>query len=144
MKVLVIDDEAPIRLLCRVNLEAEGIEVAEAGDGEEGLELARSEEPDAILLDVMLPGLHGWAVAERLLEDEKTSGIPVIFLTARADLRDRARGMDLGGIDYVTKPFNPVELAPLVRDVVAAVERGDRETLRREKLAELRALFDSP
>jgi two-component system alkaline phosphatase synthesis response regulator PhoP len=144
MKVLVIDDEAPIRLLCRVNLEAEGIEVAEAGDGESGLELARTEEPDAILLDVMLPGLHGWAVAERLLEDEKTSGIPIIFLTARADLRDRARGMDLGGIDYVTKPFNPVELAPLVRDVVAAVERGDRETLRREKLAELRALFDSP
>jgi DNA-binding response OmpR family regulator len=144
MKVLVIDDEAPIRLLCRVNLEAEGIEVAEAGDGEQGLEVARSESPDAILLDVMLPGLHGWAVAERLLEDEKTSGIPVIFLTARADLRDRARGMDLGGIDYVTKPFNPVELAPLVRNVVAAVERGDREALRREKLAELRALFDSP
>lgn len=144
MKVLVIDDEAPIRLLCRVNLEAEGIEVAEAGDGEQGLELARSGGPDAILLDVMLPGLHGWAVAERLLEDEKTSGIPVIFLTARADLRDRARGMDLGGIDYVTKPFNPVELAPLVRDVVAAVERGDREALRREKVAELRALFDRP
>ena len=144
MKVLVIDDEAPIRLLCRVNLEAEEIEVAEAGDGEEGLELARAEEPDAILLDVMLPGLHGWAVAERLLEDEKTSGIPIIFLTARADLRDRARGMDLGGVDYVTKPFNPVELAPLVRDVVAAVERGEREALRSEKLAELRALFDSP
>ena len=142
MKVLVIDDEAPIRLLCRVNLEAEGIEVAEAGDGEEGLELARTEEPDAILLDVMLPGLHGWAVAERLLEDEKTSGTPIIFLTARADLRDRARGMDLGGIDYVTKPFNPIELAPLVRSVVAAVERGEREALRREKLAELRALFD--
>ena len=142
MKVLVIDDEAPIRLLCRVNLEAEGIEVAEAGNGEEGLELARSEEPDAILLDVMLPGLHGWAVAERLLEDEKTSGIPIIFLTARADLRDRARGMDLGGIDYVTKPFNPIELAPLIRSVVAAVERGEREALRRERLAELRALFD--
>jgi DNA-binding response OmpR family regulator len=143
MKVLVIDDEAPIRLLCRVNLEAEGIEVVEAGDGETGLELAQTEAPDAILLDVMLPGLHGWAVAERLLEKEATSGIPIIFLTARADLRDRARGMDLGGVDYVTKPFNPVELAPLVRDVVAAVERGDREALRREKLAELRALFDS-
>jgi DNA-binding response OmpR family regulator len=144
MKVLVIDDEAPIRLLCRVNLEAEGIEVVEAGDGEAGLEVARTEEPDVILLDVMLPGLHGWAVAERLLEDEKTSGIPIIFLTARADLRDRARGMDLGGVDYVTKPFNPVELAPLVRDVAAAVERGDRETLRREKLAQLRSLFDNP
>jgi putative two-component system response regulator len=92
----------------------------------------------------MLPGLHGWAVAERLLEDETTRNIPIIFLTARADLRDRARGMDLGGVDYVTKPFNPVELAPLVRDVVAAVERGDREALRRDKLAELRALFENP
>ena len=144
MKVLVIDDEAPIRLLCRVNLEAEGIEVVEAGDGEEGLEVAQAEEPDAILLDVMLPGLHGWAVAERLLEDERTRNIPIIFLTARADLRDRARGMDLGGVDYVTKPFNPVDLAPLVRGVVAAVERGDREALRRDKLAELRALFENP
>jgi len=144
MKVLVIDDEAPIRLLCRVNLEAEGVEVVEAADGEQGLEVARSEVPDAILLDVMLPGLHGWAVAERLLEDETTKNIPIIFLTARADLRDRARGMDLGGVDYVTKPFNPVDLAPLVRDVVAAVERGDREALRRDKLAELRALFENP
>jgi DNA-binding response OmpR family regulator len=144
MKVLVIDDEAPIRLLCRVNLEAEGVEVVEAADGEQGLEVARAEEPDAILLDVMLPGLHGWAVAERLLEDETTRNIPIIFLTARADLRDRARGMDLGGVDYVTKPFNPVDLAPLVRDVVAAVERGDREALRRDKLAELRALFENP
>jgi DNA-binding response OmpR family regulator len=144
MKVLVIDDEAPIRLLCRVNLEAEGIEVVEAADGEQGLEVARAEEPDAILLDVMLPGLHGWAVAERLLEDETTRNIPIIFLTARADLRDRARGMDLGGVDYVTKPFNPVDLAPLVREVVAAVERGDREALRRDKLAELRALFENP
>jgi DNA-binding response OmpR family regulator len=144
MKVLVIDDEAPIRLLCRVNLEAEGLEVVEAADGEQGLEVAREEGPDAILLDVMLPGLHGWAVAERLLEDERTQNIPIIFLTARADLRDRARGMDLGGVDYVTKPFNPVDLAPLVRDVVAAVERGDREALRRDKLAELRALFENP
>ena len=143
MKVLIIDDEAPIRLLCRVNLEAEGLEVVEAADGEQGLEVARAEEPDAILLDV-LPGLHGWAVAERLLEDEKTRNIPIIFLTARADLRDRARGMDLGGVDYVTKPFNPVDLAPLVRGVVAAVERGDREALRRDKLAELRALFENP
>jgi DNA-binding response OmpR family regulator len=144
MKVLVIDDEAPIRLLCRVNLEAEGVEVVEAADGERGLEVARAEGPDAILLDVMLPGLHGWAVAERLLEEETTRNIPIIFLTARADLRDRARGMDLGGVDYVTKPFNPVELAPLVRDVVAAVERGDREALRRDKIAELRALFENP
>jgi DNA-binding response OmpR family regulator len=143
MKTLVIDDEAPIRLLCRVNLEAEGIEVLEAPDGTAGLELARSEKPDAILLDVMMPGLDGWSVAERLLADDDTKTIPIIFLTARADLRDRVRGMDAGGLDYVTKPFNPVELASLVREVVDTVARGEREQLRSERIAELRAFFES-
>jgi two-component system phosphate regulon response regulator PhoB len=142
-RVLIIDDEAPIRLLCRVNLEAEGMSVLEAADGSSGLEIARRELPDVIMLDVMMPGLDGWRVAEELLEDPFTREIPVVFLTARADLRDRARGMDLGSIDYITKPFNPVELAALVRDVVGAVERGEREVLRGEKIAELRALFDA-
>jgi two-component system, OmpR family, alkaline phosphatase synthesis response regulator PhoP len=143
MKTLVIDDEAPIRLLCRVNLEAEGIEVVEAAEGESGLELAKKERPDAILLDVMMPGLDGWNVAERLLADEDTRAIPIIFLTARADLRDRVRGLDVGGLDYVTKPFNPVDLATLVRDVVGAVERGEREQLRTERVAELKSLFET-
>jgi two-component system alkaline phosphatase synthesis response regulator PhoP len=143
MKTLIVDDEAPIRLLCKVNLEAEGIEVLEAGDGVAGLEVARTQKPDAILLDVMMPGLDGWSVAEQLLADESTSAIPIIFLTARADLRDRVRGMDAGGLDYVTKPFNPLELATLVREVVDAVERGEREQLRTERLSELRALFET-
>ncbi|MGH3048831.1 MAG: response regulator, partial [Gaiellaceae bacterium] len=110
-RVLVIDDEAPIRLLCRVNLEAAGMDVLEAADGPSGLEKALAERPDVILLDVMMPGLNGWRVAEELLDDGRTGRIPIVFLTARAELRDRARGIDLGGIDYVTKPFNPVELA---------------------------------
>jgi DNA-binding response OmpR family regulator len=141
-RVLVIDDEPPIRLLCRVNLEAEKMEVIEASDGPTGLEKARNEEPDVILLDVMMPGLDGWQVAEELLENERTNSIPIIFLTARAEARDRARGLDLGGIDYVTKPFNPLELAPLVRDLIDRVDRGEREELRREKIAELRELID--
>src|SRR6476469_1044347 len=124
-RVLVIDDEPPIRLLCRVNLEAEGMEVLEAGDGPSGLETARSEQPDVELLD-----------------DERTSAIPIVFLTARAELRDRARGIDLGGVDYVTKPFNPVELAPLVRRLLDRVDRGERDALRREKLTELRAALE--
>jgi DNA-binding response OmpR family regulator len=140
--VLVIDDEAPIRLLCRVNLEAEGMTVLEASDGDAGLERARDERPDVILLDVMMPGRNGWEVAEELLADERTSGIPIIFLTARAEVKDRARGIDLGGIDYVTKPFNPVELAPLVQDLVRRVEGGQRDELRREKFAELRELLE--
>ena len=141
-KVLIIDDEAPIRLLCRVNLEAEGMEVVEAPDGPTGLVVVESERPDAILLDVMMPGLDGWSVAERLLEMEDTREIPIVFLTARADLRDRARGMDLGGLDYITKPFNPVDLAALVEEVVSAVARGEREQLRADKIAELRVLFE--
>ena len=141
-RVLVIDDEPPIRLLCRVNLEAEGMEVLEASDGPTGLEKARNDEPDVILLDVMMPGLDGWQVAEELIEGERTGTIPIIFLTARAEARDRARGLDLGGIDYVTKPFNPVELAQTIRDVISRVEGGERDELRRAKLAELRALIE--
>ena len=140
-RVLVIDDEAPIRLLCRVNLEAEGMSVLEASDGPSGLEAAASGMPDVILLDVMMPGLDGWGVAEALLESEETADIPIIFLTARAEFRDRARGLDIGGVDYITKPFNPVELAPLVRALLDRLERGERDELRSEKLAELRALM---
>ena len=140
-RVLVIDDEAPIRLLCRVNLEAEGMAVLEASDGPSGLVKAREELPEVVLLDVMMPGLDGWGVAEALLEDGETSSIPIIFLTARAEFRDRARGLDIGGVDYITKPFNPVELAPLVRNLLDRLERGDLDQLRREKLSELRALM---
>ena len=95
-----------------------------------------------ILLDVMMPGLDGWRVAEELLDDPRTKSIPIVFLTARAELRDRARGLDLGGLDYVTKPFNPLDLAPLVRDLLERVEQGERENLRREKLTELRRLLE--
>jgi DNA-binding response OmpR family regulator len=141
-KVLVIDDEAPIRLLCRVNLEAEQMDVLEAADGPKGLEQAREHRPDVILLDVMMPGLDGWRVAEQLLDDERTNEIPIIFLTARAEFRDRARGLDIGGVDYVTKPFNPLDLAPLVRQLLDRIDKGERDELRGEKLAELRSLMD--
>ncbi len=140
-KVLVIDDEAPIRLLCRVNLEAEGMTVLEASDGPSGLAKAREELPDVVLLDVMMPGLDGWGVAEALLEAGETSSIPIIFLTARAEFRDRARGLDIGGVDYITKPFNPVELAPLVRSLLKRLEGSDLDELRRERLTELRVLM---
>jgi two-component system phosphate regulon response regulator PhoB len=142
IRVLVIDDEAPIRLLCRVNLVAEGMEVLEAADGMTGLARAREQLPDVVLLDVMMPGLDGWHVAEELLADRRTAAIPIVFLTARAEMRDRARGLDLGGLEYVTKPFNPLELAPLVRDLLVRVERGERDALRAEKLRALRALVE--
>ena len=142
-RVLVIDDEGPIRLLCRVNLEAAGMEISEAEDGPSGVEAALAEQPDVILLDVMMPGMDGWEVFGELLKDERTAKIPIVFLTARAELRDQARGLELGGIDYVTKPFNPLQLAPLVNDLLEGVERGDVQERRRERLAELRQLLVS-
>ena len=83
-RVLIVDDESAIRLLCRVNLDSAGFETIEAGDGETALALARSERPDLILLDIMLPRLDGWRVAQKLAEMPETRGIPIVFLTARS------------------------------------------------------------
>jgi DNA-binding response OmpR family regulator len=114
------------------------MQVREAADGLAGLAAARKELPDVILLDVMMPGMNGWQVMQELLEDEQTQDIPIVFLTARAEVRDRARGLELGGVDYVTKPFNPVDLAPLVESLLERVSRGESQDLRRERLAALR------
>jgi DNA-binding response OmpR family regulator len=130
-RVLVVDDERSIRMLCRVNLHASGMEVLEADDGEAGLEVARRERPDLILLDVMMPGLDGWCVARELAADKSTKDIPIIFVTARADPADRRRGEQLGGVGYVVKPFDPVGIGELVDDVLTRIERGEREQLQR-------------
>ncbi|MDP9231200.1 MAG: response regulator [Actinomycetota bacterium] len=130
-RVLVVDDERSIRMLCRVNLRASGMEVLEADDGNEGLELARRERPDLILLDVMMPGLDGWSVARELAADKSTKEIPIIFITARADPADRRLGEQLGGVGYVVKPFDPVGIGELVEDVLTRLERGERDQLRR-------------
>src|SRR6476646_5173529 len=87
-RVLVVDDEPAIRLLCRVNLQAEGFSVKEAADGAAAMALAREWLPDLILLDVMMPGEDGFAVAERIRDDPALTGVRVLFLTARADIGD--------------------------------------------------------
>jgi CheY-like chemotaxis protein len=130
-RVLVVDDERSIRLLCRVNLIASGMEVMEASNGREGLELARRERPDLVLLDVMMPELDGWTVARELAADEQTREIPIVFLTARADPADRRLGEQLGGVGYVVKPFDPVAIGELVEDVLVRIERGERDQLKR-------------
>ncbi len=122
MKVLVVDDEAAIRLLCRVNLEMEGFAVVEAATRDEVLPIARAESPDAVLLDLMLPGVDPhdeWAVARDLRSDPLTTGVPIVFLSARADLRGQEEGSVEGPVGYLTKPFNPNELAPTIRNVMA-------------------------
>jgi DNA-binding response OmpR family regulator len=142
MLVLVVDDEHAIVEALGEILAWEGFTVRSAANGREALVRAAAERPDVILLDVMMPGLDGWRVAEQLIDDPATRGIPIVFLTARAEFRDRAKGLDIGGVDYITKPFNPLELAPLVRDLLARIERGERDQLRREKLADLEALME--
>jgi DNA-binding response OmpR family regulator len=130
--VLIVDDESAIRLICRVNLDSAGFETIEAQDGETALRLARSERPDLILLDVMLPGLDGWEVAARLHEMPETRDIPVVFMTARAGTTDEVHGHAVGGIGYISKPFDPEALTAMVTSTLRRVRRGERDQMRRE------------
>lgn len=130
--VLLVDDERAIRTICRVNLEVDGLAVQEAADGADALEQIRGEHPSLVLLDVMMPGVDGWGVAEELGADDETRDIPVVFLSARAADEDRLRAQELGAVGYVVKPFDPLELAGKVRDVLQRVEKGEREQLNRE------------
>jgi putative two-component system response regulator len=131
-RVLVVDDEPAMRMLCRINLSASGLEVLEAADGEEALRLAAAEPPDLVLLDVMMPGLSGWDVAAALAADPQTRDVPVVFLTARADPADRARGRELGAVGYVTKPFDPIAIAGRIERTLERIARGERDQLRAE------------
>ena len=136
-RVLVVDDEAAIRLLCRVNLRLAGMEVLEASNGAVGIELARRERPDLILLDVMMPEVDGWEVVSALAEDPDTREIPIVFLTARSERVDQRRGLEAGAVAYVTKPFDPVRLAPFLQELLERIERGERDAVRAERLDEL-------
>ncbi|MGH2683181.1 MAG: response regulator [Actinomycetota bacterium] len=139
MRILVIDDEPDVLLLCRVNLEYEGHEVVEAGSGEEGLDQAVLHRPDLIVLDVMLPEKDGFSVLRRLREHSELADVPVIFLTAKAQDDDQIRGFLAGAAEYVTKPFSPVALNHAVSRV-GAMTPAERDTRRNEQLARLSLL----
>lgn len=130
--VLLVDDERSIRTICRVNLEGDGFSVAEAADGSEALEQVRQSRPSLVLLDVMMPGVDGWSVAEQLASDDETRDIPVVFLSARAAHEDRVHAQELGAVGYVVKPFDPLQLAETVREVLGRVAGGERDQLNRE------------
>jgi CheY-like chemotaxis protein len=123
-RVMAVDDDHVIRGLLEVNLEMEGHEVVVATNGREALDLARADAPDLILLDVMMPEVDGWHVAEELREDPATAEIPIIFLTARAMEGDVRRGRELGAASYVTKPFDPIDLMELVKQVLKQGQRA--------------------
>ena len=114
-KVLLIEDEPSQRALLAYNLQAEGFEVVEAGDGEEGLLLVEEEVPDLILLDWMLPGFSGIEVCRRLKTRTETRALPVIMLSARSEEVDRVRGLETGADDYMVKPYSLAELMARVR-----------------------------
>lgn len=122
-KILVVDDDKNVLLLVRVNLELEGYEILEALDGEEALKVVREEEPDLILLDIMMPKIDGWEVLERLTKESKTSRIPVVMLTAKTQESDQIKGWEKGVVDYITKPFNPVSLAEVVREALKRIPK---------------------
>ena len=127
-----MDDEQAIRTICRVNLEGDGLAVSEASDGVEALEEVRRDRPSLVLLDVMMPSVDGWTVAEELAAGDETRDIPIVFLSARAADEDRLRAQELGAVGYVVKPFDPVELSAVVRNVLERVARGEGEQLNRE------------
>jgi DNA-binding response OmpR family regulator len=128
--ILVIEDEPHIVMGLRDALEFEGFRVVAAGKGKDGIALAKSEAPDAVILDLMLPDINGYAVCEELRR--ATPLLPIIMLTARSQELDKIRGLDAGADDYVTKPFSVNELIARMRAIFrrAARQPGAAETMR--------------
>jgi phosphate regulon transcriptional regulator PhoB len=118
MRILVIDDEADLVDLILYNLKKEGFSVDSASDGEAALKKIRKGTYDLLILDLMLPGIQGTELCRILRNDPKTSGVPIIMLTAKAEEVDKIVGLELGADDYVTKPFSPRELIARVKAVL--------------------------
>jgi len=105
--ILVVEDDEDIRELLRYNLNKEGYQVSEAKSGEDALSAIESQIPDLIILDLMLPGIHGLEICKRLRSDQRTQDIPIVILTAKGEEADIVIGLELGADDYITKPFSP-------------------------------------
>ncbi len=117
-RILIVDDESHIRRLLATRLEAEGYEVDEACDGEEGLAAVERRPPDLVLLDVMMPGADGYEVLERIRRGGHD--LPVVILTAKGQEQDRDAAIDRGATGFVTKPFSPIKLLAMIRDLLDA------------------------
>jgi len=126
MKVLIVDDNTKIMAIAEVHLKKEGLEVLCVEDGKSALESARQEKPDLILLDVDMPDMSGFEVCQVLKDDAELVMIPVVFLTAADDNESRVRGLDLGAVDYVTKPFDSFELRARVRAALRTKQLQDQ------------------
>jgi DNA-binding response OmpR family regulator len=134
-KILIVDDEKDIVKMLDYNLKKEGFRMVSASDGEDALDLAGREHPDLIILDLMLPGMDGLEVCKTLKKENKTSGIPIIMLTAKTQEADKVVGLEIGADDYVTKPFSP-------RELIARVKAVLRRSKEKEKLPDILAAGD--
>ena len=128
-KVLIAEDEADIRRLISFNLERESYDTLLAGDGEEAVLMAYKKIPDLIILDLMLPRMDGFSVFKELRLDSRTKDIPVIMLTAKAQLDDVIAGLEMGADDYLTKPFSPKELVLRVKALLKRVKTSNGSTI---------------
>ncbi len=129
-KVLVVDDEQNILEIIQFNLEREGYHIITAKDGNTALELARSEIPDLIVLDIMLPEQDGFTVCRLLQQEAKTRSIPIIMLSARGDELDKILGLEMGADDYVTKPFSPRELVARIKARLRRSEETESSSIK--------------
>jgi phosphate regulon transcriptional regulator PhoB len=132
-KILIVDDEPDIVQLISYNLKKEGFHIATARDGEEALKKVREGHLDLIILDLMLPGIHGMELCRILRNNPKTAHVPIIMLTARGEESDKVRGLDSGADDYMTKPFSPKELMARVK----AILRRSKERTTEDKTIRL-------
>jgi len=123
LTVLVIDDDPVILELLRVNFEIEGFDVICATDGEEGLKRAQAEQPDIVISDIMMPRRDGLQLLDDLKSDPRTEGLPVILLSAKAQRSEVQHGLDMGADDYITKPFDPLELIDRLNAVMTRPRR---------------------
>jgi DNA-binding response OmpR family regulator len=123
LSVLVVDDDPVILRLLQVNFDLEGIDVTTAVDGEEGLKMAQSDRPDLVISDIMMPKVNGLELLAALRSSPETAALPVILLSAKAQVADVQRGLELGADDYITKPFDPLELIDRVYKVLAKSRR---------------------
>ncbi|MBW3588545.1 MAG: response regulator [Actinobacteria bacterium] len=126
-KILIADDDPIIIKLLQVNLEMEGYDVVTAQDGQDAVEKAGKEHPDLVMLDIMMPRMDGWAARQALLADPALKDIPVIFLSARAQQADLRKGYEAGVAEYITKPFDPVDLLDVVQKVLAGEYKRPQE-----------------
>ncbi|MEX2274363.1 MAG: response regulator [Actinomycetota bacterium] len=133
MRILIVDDEPDVLMLCRVNLEHAGHEVAECENGTDALARAAEWLPDLIVLDVMLPGRDGFAVLAELRERPATRDVPVVMLTAKVQREDQIRGWSAGANGYLTKPFSPIDLSEAIEQI-ASMSVGERAEHRNRTL----------